>query len=63
MKSKRIEIRFAIHRITKHCLKAMKKLKRRAEIVIEMNGMLKPGGDPSNYRELHRMEGILARSM
>ena len=38
-------------------------IKRRAEIVIEMNGMLKPDGDPSNYRELHRMEGILARAM
>ena len=38
-------------------------LKRRAEIVVEMNGMLKPGGDTSIYRELHRMEGILARAL
>ena len=37
-------------------------LKRRAEIVVEMIGMLKPGGDISLYRELHRMEGILARA-
>ena len=37
-------------------------LKRRAEIVVEMNGLLKPGGDTSIYRELHRMEGILARA-
>ena len=28
----------------------------------EMNEMLKPGGDTSIYRELHRMEGILARA-
>ena len=27
-----------------------------------MNGMLKSAGDPSIYRELHRMEGILARA-
>ena len=37
-------------------------LKRRAVIVVEMNGMLKPGGDTSIYRQLHRMEGILARA-
>ena len=37
-------------------------LKRRAEIVVEMNGMLKPGRDNSIYRELHRMEGILSRA-
>ena len=33
-------------------------LKRRAEILVEKNGMLKPGGDTSIHRELHRMEGI-----
>ena len=37
-------------------------LKRRALIVVEMNGMLKPGGDTSIYRQLHRMEGVLARA-
>ena len=37
-------------------------LKRRAEIVVEMNEMLKPGGDTSIYRGLHRMEGIIARA-
>ena len=37
-------------------------LKRRAEIVVEMNGLLKPGGVTSIYRELHRMEGVLARA-
>ena len=36
-------------------------LERRAEIVVEMNGMLKPGGDSSIYRELHCMERILPR--
>ena len=30
--------------------------KRRAEIVVELNGMLKPDGDTSIYRELHHME-------
>ena len=37
-------------------------LEKRAEIVVEMNGMLKPRGDTSIYRELHRLEGILARA-
>ena len=37
-------------------------LKKRGEIVVEMNGMLKPGGDTSIYRELHRMDGLLARA-
>ena len=37
-------------------------LKRRAEIVVEMNEILKPVGKTSIYRELHRMEEILARA-
>ena len=34
----------------------------RAKIVDKMNQLLKPRGDTSIYRELHRMEGFMARA-
>ena len=37
-------------------------LKRRDEIVAEMDELLKHSGDTSIYSELHRMEGIMARA-
>ena len=39
-----------------------KTLKRRDEIVAEMDELLKHSGDTSIYSELHRMEGIMARA-
>ena len=38
-------------------------LKKRVEIVAEMDVLLKHSGDTSIYSELHRMEGIKARAM
>ena len=37
-------------------------LKRRDEIVAEMDELLEHSGDTSIYSELHRMEGIMARA-
>ena len=37
-------------------------LKRRDEIVAEVDELLKHSGDTSIYSELHRMEGIMARA-
>ena len=37
-------------------------LKRRDEVVAEMDEFLKHSGDTSIYSELHRMEGIMARA-
>ena len=37
-------------------------LKMSVEIVDKMNELLKPSGDTSIYRELHHMEGIMARA-
>ena len=37
-------------------------LKRRDEIVAEMDELLKHSGDTPVYSELHRMEGIMARA-
>ena len=37
-------------------------LKRRDEIVAEMDELLKHSGDTSIYSELHRMEGIMTRA-
>ena len=42
--------------------KRKKNLKRRDEIVAEMDEVLKYSGDTSIYSELHRMEGIMARA-
>ena len=37
-------------------------LERREDIVAEMDELLKPSGDNSIYRGLHRMEGIIANA-
>ena len=37
-------------------------LKRRDESVAEMDELLNHSGDTSVYRELHRVEGIMARA-
>ena len=37
-------------------------LKMRTEIVAKMNELLKPSGDTSKYREVHPMEGVMARA-
>ena len=35
---------------------------RRAKLVRQMDGLLKPGGNTSLYQELHRAEGLIARA-